>query len=570
MIGLTPCHNYFLREFNALKRLVKSKKYMKFEIGKITDMDTFKLYFLLLFLFASSFIRIEAGVFTADTEERLSMLDKALSQKEKYTKSMKEKINEGRIDFHNSVGPREQYNSLRQLYEVYRNYRIDSALYIAEQRLEIARELGEPSKIASSTINLAEAYAMSGNADAAIFMLDTLNPAFMEEHHEKYSNSVYKKAFSLKKRMALTSHDRMEAINKLKEINEKELKNKDKNSKGYYTLRAEVLRDAGLTKEAVELMEEAQRKFDFNDNAPLLYMLGATYMDAGHLDEAVSYLSRAASLDIENGSKEYKALILLSSALFEKGDIDRAFSYINYALEDATFSKANLRTEAIMQILPIIHNTFYQKEKEIKQRNAWILAVAITFIVFLVVFIIIIIKAYRSKHKMLHTIEIINSRLESQNKDLIESEGLKLNVLSDFMGKFAQYLKQTKNLKKNIYRLIKSGQNEKALDICRKDKDSSLDYNAFQEMFDIAFLSMFPDFIEKINNYMITPVEQKDSLKLSPEIRLAALMRLGINSTEEITRMFNYSAQSVYNLRSTLRNLLNISWEEFETKIPNL
>ena len=526
------------------------------------------LFFVILTIIPCS--RIMAFKNAAEIESRLHTLDDVLEKRDTYAIDVKEKIAKGRLDLNKSHDALQQYNSLRNLYELYRNYRIDSALYIAEQRLDIARKLGDPSKISSATLNLAEAYTMSGNPDIAIFTLDTLKSNTLQDHHLKYQNNIYKKAYHLKKNLSLSSRDRIQAINKVKLLIEEELKSKDRNSRGYLTLKAEQLKDAGMTLEAVDLMEEAQRKFDFSDNAALLYMMGETYFEAGRMEEAILYLSQAATLDIENGNKEYKALILLASALYNTGDIDRAFSYINTAFDDAAFSKANLRTEEIMQILPIIHNTFYQKEKEIRKRTIWVLCVALAFIVLLGIFIIMISHAYKKERKMLLTIETINKSLEMQNRDLLISQELKLDAFREFMVKFAQYLNQTKNFRRSIFRLLKSSQFDRAISLSKEHKDKTINLSDFQEMFDVAFLSMFPDFLEKINSFMTVPIEPKENLRLSPEIRLAALMRLGINSTDVIAQMFDYSTQSVYNLRSTLKSLLKVDWEEFEKGIKEI
>lgn len=533
-----------------------------------------KNWVLHLVIFCSVLVFDPVEVFASaehkDIERQLEALDKSLDQREVYLSSVKEKISQARLNLNKSKDLLSQYNALRNLYDLYRNYRIDSAFYIAEQRLDIAQQLGDQSKITSATLNLAEAYTMLGNPEVAIATIDTLEAAFMQDHHVKYRDNVYKKAYTMKKNHNSSNKERIAANVKLKAIIDEELKTKDKNSRGYLTLRAEQLRDAGLSNEAVGLIEEAKRKYDFSDNAAVLYTAGEIYLDAGRPEEAVDYLSRAALIDVEKGSKEYKALILLASALYQQGDIDRAFKYINIAFEDAIFSRANLRTEEIIEILPIINNTFYQKEKEIRNRTLVILVVAISFILFMLVFILSVVRAYKTKKRMVKTIEDINTQLSLQNRELIKSEELKLDVLSDFMVKFAHYLNQTKDYRKSMFRLLKSSQYEKALGMTLAQKDKAIDFNAFQEMFDVAFMSMFPDFIDKLNKFMITPVRQKDTIRLSPEIRMAALMRLGINSTDVIARMFNYSAQSVYNLRSTLRSMLNVSWEEFETQIRNI
>lgn len=502
--------------------------------------------------------------------DALSVLDRMVREREKYTKDIQIKILKAKAEEKNSKTLQDRYNALRGLYELYRSYKIDSALIVADKRLETAQQINEKSKIISASLNLAEGYVLSGQPLKALNILDTLPTELMADHQLKYRNNIYLKAYSLKKNEAILSHERLKAIESLQNYRNIELKNKDKNSRGYLTLMAEQLKDSGMIDEAVAKMEDMANKYDISESAPLLYMMGETYLEAGKIDEAIEFLTQAAFLDISNGSKEYRALILLASALYQKGDLNRAFEYINCAFEDANFSKANLRTDEVMQIMPIISNAFLQQEKEIKQRNAWIIVTAVGFILILILFIILIIKSNHSKHKMIETIETMNKKLTQRNNQLIESSEIKLNILRDFLIKYARYIGNTKTFRKKLYRLIKGGQYQQAENLTRSNKDENVSFSDFQEMFDVAFLSIFPDFIEKLNQYLKIPMEKNENMRLSPEIRMVALMRLGITSTEEISEMFNYSSQSVYNLRSSLRNLINVNWEVFEKEVTKI
>lgn len=500
----------------------------------------------------------------------LKMLDEIIANREKYASDYHAKIAEARFNYNSEADPIEQYNALRRLYELYRTYRIDSAMIVAERRLDVAKITGEQAKIVSATLNLAEGYALSGNFGKAISILDTINDAILAEHQRKYRNSIYKTAYALQKETSLLSQDRMEALEMLRSLREKELKERDKNSRGYIMLVAEQLRDAGMTKEAAAKMDELQQRFDISDNAALLYMAGEINLEAGNEDKAIELLTQASILDLSAGSKEYRSLILLASELLKKGDVRRAFDYINLAFEDATFSKANLRTEEIMRFMPSIHKAFYDKERQVNRLTIIFLCISAFFIILLVIFVFLLVKAVRSNRKMIHTVEQINGKLKARNNDLMESDSVKLGILNGFMMDYSRYISRVVSFRKNIYRLIKTGQYDKAINAVRTDKVEAPDISAFQEMFDVAFLSMFPDFLEKLNMLLEKPIEQKESMRLSPEVRIAALMRLGITSTDQIVEMFHYSTQSVYNLRSSLRGMLKVSWEEFEEEIRKI
>lgn len=519
-----------------------------------------KRYFFTIFL-------IFVTIVLAGARENLRRLDQAIRDRKIYEAEKREAIAKARAEYEKSSDDPGRYNAMRALYESYRSYRVDSALIIAHQRLDIARRLGTPSKIASASINLAEGYTRSGSVDLAINILDTLNPAFLKDHHVKYRNSVYREAYRSKAMNAVLQDERNEALARLKALNDSALKKSPKTSRGYYTLTAGKLCDAGLYNEAINIVKEAEQQYDFSNDAAMLATIGNIYLQAGDKEKAIDYLSSSAILDITNGTKEYSSLITLTQLLLEEGDIQRAFDYINCAFEDAEFSHASLRTAEIMKTMPVIDKTFLDKKKESARRITILLIVAIVLVFLLLILVAWYVKALRSNRKMIETIESINKRLGQRNKDLAEADDLKLHYISLMMKANSEYISRLKAFRKNMYRYLKTNQLEKAFDLVKNSRAEANDIAAFQDLFDEAFLSIFPDFIDNINQYMKEKVELKNPGRLTPELRVIAMMKLDMASTDEISSLFHYSNQTVYNLRTSIRNMIDIPWEEFESRI---
>lgn len=518
------------------------------------------LVHILVYVFVAC---ISLTAYPAPNPVLLEQLDDMIGRRHLYEADRRAAIIKARTDFERADNDADRYNTLRGLYEAYRSYRIDSAIIVADRRLEIARTLGVPSKIASASLNLAEGYAKSGAADAAIAILDTLPSESLEDYHLKYRNSIYRKAYEMKASTALLGRDRVEALEKMRAYRD-DAPNSDKSSRGHYTMEAEKLRDAGLYDEAVAKMEEANRLFDFSDDAAMQYTMGEMYVAAGRLSDAVDCLARSAMIDVSSGTKEYRSLILLASLLFEDGQVDRAFEYINCAFEDADFSNANLRTAEIMKSMPVIDRAFHDANREIAERTEKFLALAAVLVVLLLLSLIFAIMAFRSKRAMLATIEDINGRLEARNADLVEADSLKLRHINSLMLAYAGHISRLKDFRKTVYRLMKTSQYDKALDAVKSDKAEARDIAAFHEMFDEAFLSMFPTFVDDVNGFMTTPIVLKTEGRLTPELRVAAMMKLGMTSTDEIAGLLHYSPQTVYNLRSSIRGMLRGTWDDFE------
>lgn len=494
----------------------------------------------------------------------LNQLDLILKSRNSSVPNVSEELVKANLEFREARTYEEQYNALRSLFNYYRTNKLDSALIIAEKRLGVAKALKDSSKINSAQLNIADIYTKIGRTDYAISILDDYNKEHLAPHQLKYYNNIYKTALKNKVSSSLLPKERIEALEKLKIFRKNEILETDKNSRAYLLIEIEELRDAGMYKEALKVVDQLLKNFDITSNAPLLYEIGLTYLEAGKTNLAIQFLSKAALIDISNHTKEYQSLILLADVLFEKGDINRAFKYINYALEDAIASNAVINANQIIKLIPNINQAFSQKEKEIKRRTAWFLGAIGVLNIVLVILIILLFKAHRVNKLMLDNINELNRSLKVRNKNLVESDQLKMENLKHFMLAYSSYISQERKFRKNILRLLSTSQYNKAKELIKRKGETAPDSNFFQEMFDTAFISMFPDFISRINEVLKPEYKLTVTDKLTPELRIAALMKLGITSTNEIAEMFQYSPQSVYNLRSSLKTMLTEPFDSLQ------
>lgn len=509
-------------------------------------------------------LTVSAGPATLDS------LDHMIRDRSQYDAPGQESIRKSRIDYEKASNDNDRYNVLRGLYEAYRSYRIDSALIVARHRLDIARRLGIPSKIASASLNLAEGYTRTGAVDQAINILDTLNPAWLEDYHLKYRSSVYREALRQKANSAILPEEKEASLRRLRELTDSAIKDSPTTSRGYYTMMAEKLCDAGLYKEAVATVEEAISRFDFSQDPAMLYIIGDIYLKAGEKQRAMDCLAQSAILDISSGTKEYRSLISLASLLLEEGEVSRAFEYINCALEDAEFSHSNLRTAEIIKSMPVIDRAFHDAEHKVVIRTRIFLIAAGVMVIVLLILVAWYVKALRANRLMLATIESINRRLAEKNEALAKADSLKLHYVNILMKAYSEYISRLKAFRKNIYRCLNTGQHDKAYDMVKSNRIEDGDITAFQSLFDEAFLSMFPEFITRVGRLMKDNVTLKEPDRLTPELRIIALMKLGIVSTEEISKLLHYSNQTVYNLRSSIRSMLAVTWEEFEKELRQI
>ena len=500
----------------------------------------------------------------------LDSLDTVLASRPRVEAEHRARTDSIRASLAQISNPVDRYNILRSLYRSYRSYRIDSALIMADMRLECARQIGDPSRVISAGINLAESYAKFGDVRKAQAILDTLRPRQMEDYQRKYLNSVGMGVYRQLAETAALPAERVEAKARLRHMRDEAIAEAPEDSQGYYALQAERLLDAGQTREAVSRMEDAEARFDFSDNAIMQYLMGEIYLAAADTVKARDHIARAAIIDIGKGTKEYSSLILLSSILYSNGELDRAFKYINYALEDAVYSHAAVRTGEVMKIMPLIDASFHASDERARSRQNILMVVAAMFALLMLLVTVLLAMALRRNRRIMAQVEAANDLLQRSNDRLRETDSQKLMFINTLMLAYAGYIERLRDFRKSLYRKLKAGQYDKALNDVGSDRVESLELADFHAMFDRTFLALFPGFASKVSVYFTKSLEQKSPDRLSPELRVLALMRLGLTSTEEIARMLHYSPQTVYNYRSRIRNSLNCSREEFEKALARI
>lgn len=458
----------------------------------------------------------------------------------------------------------DRYEVLRNLYSCYRGYRIDSAVIVADMRLDAARQIGDPSKVISATINLAESYANAGELHKAADLLEALDTRQLAPHHVKYYYNVLGEVYTRLKNSAITPSDRAYYKDLEYATLDTLLLKTSPESTGKRLLNVRKLSSSGQRDEALRYLRQTDTT---NIGAPQLYNMGQLYLELGDTANACPMLAKAAILDIRAGVKEYAALIDLAAILHSMGQTSRAYRYINVALDDAQFSGAHFRTREIMKILPVIDTEFYRMENEAMERTGRQRTIAVIFGILMLAAALLVMFQTRKLRRLSRRLNDANLALERSNDALRQADSIKLGYVTALLQTYAASDTTLRDYRRSIYRLLKAGQTDKAIDMVRNDK---IDSDAFYGIFDSAVISMFPQLIETVNSMMKRPYTPKTSGSLIPELRVIAMIKLGINSIDDIARMLHYSNQTVYNHRSAIRANLAVTEEEFKLTLNRI
>lgn len=316
--------------------------------------------------------------------------------------------------------------------------------------------------------------------------------------------------------------------------------------------------------------------------AMIASIIGDLHTLIGETDSALIYKAESAILDVISAKHETTSKNQLAQIMFERGDIERASKYINIALEDAEYFNAPQRKSEISNVLPLIEQSRYIL---VNRRNTtlwWLLGVAIVALVSLTVLAIIIVKqrdklrrrnaAIRLQNDELdkanHQIDTQNSQLRATLDKLRESVKIKDEYIGYGFYLNSQYIAKMERLYKMINRKLAARQYDD-LRMNLKEQDLRKEKDDMRREFDRTFLNLFPSFVERYNSLFppddgVTP---PDGVTLTPEMRIFALIRLGITDIASIATFLNYSVNTVNTYKTKAKNRSTVPNERFEAEI---
>ena len=277
------------------------------------------------------------------------------------------------------------------------------------------------------------------------------------------------------------------------------------------------------------------------------------------------YFTLSAISDIEGNICETNSLRALATLLFEDGDIDRAYSYLFASVRDARFYGSRLRTYQTGQITPLIVEAWQQQQQANNRLLLLLLLVAALFVVLLVASVIATVIVMRRLDREGKIMQEQKQNIEQQNKLIKESNKIKLEYISRFMRLASDYITESEQTNKRLNRLMMDGKTDEVAKLLKNTALSQKDVQLFHKTFDTAFLNIYPSFISEVNALFRedSRMAEKEDERLTTELRILALLRLGITDNQEIADILRSSITTIYTYRSRLRSRA-ISPDTFE------
>ncbi|MFD2594633.1 DUF6377 domain-containing protein [Sphingobacterium griseoflavum] len=503
----------------------------------------------------------------------LHVLDQAIKDRSVYTKQKEDQIDSLKNLISKTMSATERLRLQNDLISAYQSFKCDSALVYIQRNIDLAASVNNHHLLLESKLKSVFVLAMSGLFTQSQDMLDSISYNSLPTHLKIfYCWSIIRYNENLIK---YTANDEYTTFYK-----EENYRYRDtlihllgKGSDMYKKEKSFQLLAKGSFAEAADIQSQlfANERPGTHGYAMSAMALSIVYEELGNDRLKEYYLLLAAITDVKLAVKENEALLELAIYLKNHGDTDRAYTYINVALEDANFFNSRFRNAVIARSQPLIQATYLHKIAQ-QSENLRQFAIGLSILVFgLMLTLYFLYKQIKKVSEARQHLKVANEQLTLVNIHLDEANLIREHYLGHYINQCGIYLDKLDEFRKSVQRKIKAGQIEDLQRMNISSRAQQRDAEELYASFDRSFFQMYPNFLKEFNT-LLRPGEQYhlEKNRLSTELRIFALMRLGISDVNQIALFLKYSIQTIYNYKSKVKNKVLPEIENFEEKVKQI
>ncbi len=502
-------------------------------------------------------------------EHDLGRLDEVIASADEYMSVKEQRISTIENLLHSrGVSPLQQYHIYGELYREYEAFQFDKAKGALDNQLRLAEEMGDRSLKDNALIDKAHILTMAGyyhEAEQLFMQIDTtvLDDVQMTEWYMARQKFLYDYHEYVQ-----TSGFVVPDYDKLAYYQAQVLEGFPEGS--YYSRHVEIISlvDERRLEEASERNLDLIGTLDRNsrDYAVQTYWQGRICDEQGNKFNAIHWWVESAICDIKTAIKDNASLSTIAMELVDPQDADRAFRYIGFSFDDAGFYNSKLRRVQIATSFPMIEKAYTDRKAEQENERKRYLFLISSIAVLLAFFCMLAIRMYfkdrassidikRKNEQLLQytkSIEAAEDSLRKTNLDLLEANAAKEEYLGLFLSMCSGYLDKLKK-------------------IWPRDQYEA-ELKNFYKTFDTSFLQLYPTFVEEFNSYLKeeSRITIKDGELLNTELRIFALIKLGITQSSHIASLLRYSVNTIYNYRAQVKNAVIENRENFEAVVRKI
>lgn len=505
----------------------------------------------------------------------LEKLNKTIEEAPVYDADRVRQIAAWRRTLHDArhQSPKAQFEICRQLFEQFKVYKYDSAFAYALKMQTLALQINDAQLISYAGLKLAFVLLSSGMFKETADYLAGINVAVLPDSaRAEYYNLKGRFYYDLADygsdhyfapqyiRLGNTCTDSAlmllepHSFKYVYNYGTRHFKAGNLDSARYYYTQTVALKDLSWHQKAIAISS-----------------LGNIYIRHGKTDSAIALMAQAAMADIKSSTKETTAMFILAELLFKEKDVKHASRYIEYAVADASFYGARLRKMQVSSILPIIEGEKVNTV-EAQKKLLFVYAAIVTLLLLTLVWLaVIILRQYKKLKTAQQVITAAHARQQEINELLMEANKIKEEYIGYCFQLNSSYIDKMTKFKKSVEQKLTDNRYGEV-----KFLVNNIDLREEREElfrnFDRIFLKIFPHFVLVFNSFFREEeqIKLKDHELLNTDLRIFALIRIGISDNVKIAQILGYSVNTIYTYKTKIKNKAVIPKDEFEERLMDI
>lgn len=538
-----------------------------------------------------------------ENRKLLHSLDSLLEQQDLFVRVKEERIKQLKMQYSRVKDVKELYAMNRMVYLEYRVYDADSALHYINKNIQLAQQTNNRTWEVVSLLEQSFVLTSSGLLTEALKAVSDIQP---EELPQNLRSEYFGRLCTLYSRLRDYSSENSqlsEHYNNLqKAFRDSVYLTATPDELRYWNCRAWLYLGTPEIEPVKQAFEENKQTLsnDSRKYSIATYNLSAIYRSENNESKYLENLILSAMADIRSVNGDIGSLQEIAEYLFKHGEIDRAYNYILYCSQKAMLFHNRVRIVKMSHLQNQIYKAYQEQSRTQQKRlQASLIAVSFLFLVLIGAFLFIRKQMRRLKeanlkldstnqklsvnmdalstaHQRLEEANMqlkdLNTQLQEVNDQLRESNYVKEEYIGYVFNICSTYISKLEEFRKNINRKLKVGQIEDVKAMTDSSATASNELKEFYQNFDTIFLHLYPDFVGDFNALLLPEerIELKEGELLNTELRIHALIRLGITDSVKIADFLHCSAQTVYNNRLRTRNKSIIPKEDFINAVKKL
>ena len=520
------------------------------------------------------FLYFLAFLFSCDNspeKDAMKRLEQAIQDKEHYDRDFIQRVEAKKMQVADSQDNEIKWNIVHNLYEEYLSYDLDSALVYSNMMTRLA-DSNEKETIAISTrVSCYCALRLYADAEKILSEIDTT--CFSDDQRKAYYNAYVSfytalgNEFSASPVQARANssrrHSYQEQLYSLSSLTREERK---------YLKGKQLMLEEQFPQALDTLHEVLKMQQDISSKLHTTYAIANCYNAIGDSRNYKKWLAETAIYDLKRPNRQYRSLYDLALLLHDEGDNRQAGELIHITVLDAISCKHDTRIINAVEAQMIIEAA----SEENAQRRRRLLFSFICLMVIVIISISLSLAKVNRQRKRLKLLiknsKELNSELSKKNAIISEANLIKEKYMFKYMYLSANFIKEMDEYRKDLRQTYKTQGVDALLSKLREPEYIYMQYKAFYKLFDEIFLSIFPDFPQKVNSLLQEgrKINIKHQGSMPTELRILAVIRLGITESRKIAEFLNTSVNTIYTYRTKMRYDSIDGPELFEEKIKNI